>query len=218
MTYETGDNTVVTVDTATVPMDMYYSRATNFGDDWDVVDWLLPDNTTEERWDWLEHGPEISEEASVYGNSDGSKFYAFWTQELEVDYEVFTDIDVEFRRIFFNLTDTDAYPTASLMYVSSIFLDQSANDVLTLIGTGRDWDRMGEGNAITSVEWLNEDGTVLCTDCENTIQILATDLETGHRQIDFRVQDNEGNWSKNVTLDVYVYEQLNQLFLPSLTP
>ena len=56
------------------------------------------------RWDWLEHGDEISEEASVFGNPDGSKFYAVWTQELEVDDDVFTDMDVEFRRIFFNLT------------------------------------------------------------------------------------------------------------------
>ena len=35
VTYETGDNTVVTVETGTVPMDMYYSRASNFGDDYD---------------------------------------------------------------------------------------------------------------------------------------------------------------------------------------
>ena len=84
VTYETGDNTVVTVDTATVPMDMYYSKAINFGDDYGMVESETSDAETDLRWDWLEHGPELAEEASVYGSVSGDRFYAVWNQELEI--------------------------------------------------------------------------------------------------------------------------------------
>ena len=56
VTYEVGDNTVVDVNTAAVPMDMYYSRAFNFGDSWDVLEFTTSSGQLVERWDWLENG------------------------------------------------------------------------------------------------------------------------------------------------------------------
>ena len=177
-TFETGDNTVVNVETGANPLDMYYSRASNFGDDWDEQDicttdpedsWypsasiVCDEGEVELRWDWLENGDDWATEASVYGNSSGDRFYAVWNQELpiNVELEIFTNMDSEFRRIFYNLY-TDAEPTASILYVSSLFLDQSADDVLKLVGHGRDWDSMGEGSDIINVKWFDENGAYLC--------------------------------------------------------
>ena len=70
-------------------------------------------------------------------------------------------MDSQFRRIFYNFT-TDAMATASITYVSSFILDQSADDVLRLVGTGRDWDRLGTGEQIVNVKWLDDRGAILC--------------------------------------------------------
>ena len=72
---------------------------------------------TDLRWDWLENGDDWATEASVYGNPSGDRFYAVWNQELPVDVEneIYTDMDTEFRRIFYNLTDTDTTPSATIL-------------------------------------------------------------------------------------------------------
>jgi hypothetical protein len=210
VTYETGDNTVVTVDTATVPLDMYYSRATNWGDDYDVVDVTTSSGVVEERWDWLEHGPELAVEASVFANPLGDRFYTVWNQELEIAPEVFTDMDIEFRRIFYNLTDVDAYPTASILYVSHSMASYDNADVLTFTGTGYDNDHMGEG--IVSFEWLSDLDGVLST--EKTFTIPVTDLSTGLHTISFSVNDNENNQSAKKTTTLFVAETLYYVNLP----
>ena len=139
VTYETGDNTVVTVETGTIPMDMYYAKGFAWGDDYDQQDVCDPEQTDLEdwypnakcddgepelRWDWLEHGPDLATEASVYGNPSGDRFYAVWNQELptgEVDdhgEEVYTDMDTEYRRI---LAIWDVCTVASLVQSGSLF-------------------------------------------------------------------------------------------------
>jgi hypothetical protein len=175
-TFETGDNTVVTVDTATVPLDMYYSRASNFGDDWDEQDicatdpeesWypnasvVCEEGDTEWRWDWLENGPDLATEASVFGNPNGDRFYAVWNQELEIAYEVYTDMDSQFRRIFYNLF-TDATPTASILSASASILSVADNDVLTVVGSGRDHDSQGVGPQIQAYDWFDDTGAIRC--------------------------------------------------------
>ena len=67
---------------------------------------ICDEGETDYRWDWLENHDEWATEASVYGNPSGDRFYAVWNQELPVDveHEIFTDMDTEFRRIFYNLT------------------------------------------------------------------------------------------------------------------
>jgi hypothetical protein len=170
VTYETGDNTVVTEETATVPLDMYYSRAFNFGDDWDVVDLILSDGTIEQRWDWLEQGPELASEASVFANPDGSKFYTVWNQELEIGVDehgepIFTDMDVQFRRILYNLTDTDLYPTASILSTSATILSIADDDILEIKGSGRDHDHIGLGEPISAYAWFDEDPKTSVWEC-----------------------------------------------------
>lgn len=244
-TFETGDNTVVTVETGAVPLDMYYSRASNFGDDWDEQDacatdlddpWYpsancSDDTLTDMRWDWLENGDDWATEASVEGNPDGSKFYAVWNQELflgldNYGLELYTDMDSEFRRVFYNLY-TDVAPTASIVYVSATYLSISNNDVLTLIGSARDNDRLGDSNFINWL-WFDDNGAIYCKiddynddgtpiyECEKETEVRASDLGPGMHHLHLRVSDNEGRDSLVDSVTVYVFEQLYQVHLPSL--
>jgi hypothetical protein len=161
----------------------------------------------------------------VFANPDGSKFYTVWNQELEIGPEVFTDMDVEFRRILYNFT-TDAIPSAGIMYSSASALSIADGDVLTLIGSGRDHDRVGEGKQIRNFDWFDDTGAIRCTiddydqqgnpiyECEKETEIKASDMEPGRRKVHFRVQDNEGNWSPTVEFNVLVAEQLHYTYLP----
>ena len=207
VTYETGDNTVVTVDTATVPMDVYYSKATNFGDDWDVVEFTTSSGELVERWDWLELGPELATEASVFANPDGSKFYTVWNQELEIALEVYTDMDIQFRRIFYNLTDVEAAPSASILYVSTTEASYEEGGEITFSGTGRDNDRVGQG--VVSVEWSSDIDGVLSSD--KFFQIDVSLLSIGTHTITFVVEDGEGNWSYPAAITLKVAETMADL-------
>jgi hypothetical protein len=101
MVYETGDNTTVALGEAE-PLDLYYSRATNWGDDYYLVEKELPDGAVEDGFDWLEgHHDSLSGEAGVTANPGGSYFYAVWNQEdVDADHEVIGS-DAWFRRVMF---------------------------------------------------------------------------------------------------------------------
>ncbi|HBX69319.1 MAG TPA: hypothetical protein DEH25_08025, partial [Chloroflexi bacterium] len=99
------------------------------------------------------------------------------------------------------------------------FLDISEGDTLTVVGSGRDWDHLGEGHDILTYAWYDDTDTLLCEDvCGSSITVAAADLGAGKHEIYFSVQDNEGNWSKEVSLDVHVYEVLHQIFMPLSAP
>jgi hypothetical protein len=206
----------VDVNTAAVPMDMYYSRAFDFGDDWDVVEFTTSSGQLVERWDWLENGPELATEASVFGNPDGSKFYTVWNQELEIAYEVFTDMDVEFRRIFYNPT-VDAMPSAMILSDVPAEVAYDESEVLTFVGTGEDNDHVGDGHygrGIDAYAWSSNLDGVLST--EQSFSIPATDLTMGLHTFSFTVEDNEGNSrTTSVTVGVGVPNiSLHKIFLP----
>lgn len=185
MIYETGDNSTVDVGEA-IPLDLYYSRATVFGDvyewydytndtaDGDPVDGMLvPTVEVEPRWPWLENATDdLSGEASVVMNPGGTFSYQVWNQwkeEITVDdfgeeHELVYDSDMIFRRLLYLPDDStiEMAPTASILYASGTWLSIANDDVLTLIGTARDIDRKGEGPGIVNWMWFDDRGSILC--------------------------------------------------------
>jgi hypothetical protein len=128
MVYETGDNTTVVVGEAE-PIDLFYSRAENFGDDyvvWTETDTGLDADPTSVCYPTVAHDDDKvaetvveesgfcnefdrmnagsgtqSSEANLEANPDGSKLYGVWTQWVmdELGEEVI-DSEANMRRIW----------------------------------------------------------------------------------------------------------------------
>jgi hypothetical protein len=143
--YETGDNTTVDVGEA-IPLNLYYSRATVFGDTYEWYDYVndefdglfddegnLLDMTSdiEPRFPWLENDQEIlSGEASVVMNPGGTFAYNVWNQwqeeithwvdeyGIEHEEELIFNSDIIFRRLLW--VDDDTLDSVNLQPVASI--------------------------------------------------------------------------------------------------
>jgi hypothetical protein len=98
--YETGDNTT-TAEGEPTPMNLFYSRATDWGDDYDLVEREV-DGEVVEVFDWLENARDYhSGEASVTANPGGAFFYAVWNQWKEDDHGNVFDSDAWMRRVMY---------------------------------------------------------------------------------------------------------------------
>lgn len=123
--YETGDNSTVAVGEAE-PLDLFYSRAENFGDDYVV--WAETDTATADpslcypsnaheddgiigkvieysgfcnEFDRMNSGQSHSSEANLEASPDGSKLYAVWAQWVfDESGEEVEETDAELRRIW----------------------------------------------------------------------------------------------------------------------
>ncbi len=224
--YETGDNTTVAEGEAT-PLDLFYSRATNWGDDYDLREYEK-DGEIELSFDWLEHDREdLSGEAANTANNGGTYYYAIWNQWQEDEEENVSDSDAIFRRIMYiddeTATTTDLNPTASILYASHDIVIQELNEDVTLLGTARDLDRLGDGgvNGIVEFEWTStlpisdtvtitegEISTAQANFCGNTnnCQKPGWAFVPGQHDITFKAKDNEGNWSNEKTITLMVVE------------
>ena len=88
--YESGDSSPMREGYEADAENLFYSRATNWGDDWEDVLWIPNDETTKQPrrehepyhyWDWLENNADDkSGEAAVGGSPGGQFFYATWNQ------------------------------------------------------------------------------------------------------------------------------------------
>ena len=155
--YETGDNTTVEYGEAT-PLDLFYSRGTNFGDDYWLVEYA---NTTDEEitygFDWLEHDREdLSGEAANTCNNGGTYYYVIWNQWQEDEEENVHNSDAIFRRVFFfydeTLLSTTTAPVASILSAPTTGLD---GDQLTFYGGGFDPDNGDTETGIVSYDWYS---------------------------------------------------------------
>jgi hypothetical protein len=208
--YETGDNTTVAEGEAT-PLDLYYSRAFDFGDDYDLIEYLKQ-GTGDTIWgfDWLEHDQDdLSGEASNTANPGANFYYVVWNQWQEPEEEVIENSDIIFRRLMY-LEDTDALPSATILYASHRTVSRALGDDVRIVGSARDNDHLGEG--IVAYRWRSSlDGQL------GTAQILnipATDLSLGFHTISFQAQDAEGNWSTEATYNLPVAEMFHQVHMP----
>ena len=173
LVYETGDNTTVAVGEA-IPLDLFYSRATDFGDTLEWFDYVNdpddcnPDPETgeidwltcvEPRWPWLENATDdLSGEASVVLSPGGAFAYNVWNQwkeEITVDeygheHELVYDSDMIYRRLLYVPEDSTLAPRASILYVNRIIVGVTNDDTLILVGTAKGYGTNGE---IEEVQW-----------------------------------------------------------------
>jgi hypothetical protein len=215
--YETGDNTTVAVGEAT-PLDLFYSRGTEYGDVWEVMDYpTTTDDLLVDRWPWLENKEDdLSGEAGMVANPGGTFCYVVWNQwkeEILPDgEELIYDADMPFRRLMYLPDDTEIElaPVASILYTSATMVSQSADDILTLTGTARDLDVVGDG--IVAYKWTsNLDGEV---GNDQVLQIPAADLSRGRHTFTFTALDAEGHWSTGKSVTVVVAETVYRVALP----
>jgi hypothetical protein len=217
MIYETGDNTTVAEGEA-VPLDLFYSRATVYGDVWELdPDWYDPETGEIEdyRWPWVENKADIlSGEAGMLANPGGTFMYAVWNQWKEDilpdGHEHIYESDIIFRRFLYLPDDSTvtAAPVASILYVSASTVEQLAGDELTLVGSARDFNAGG----IVAYKWTSSiDGVV---GIEKTLKVPAAALSRGKHTFHFTALDAEGRWARGDDVEVVVVEQLYRVMLP----
>ena len=224
--YETGDNTTVAEGEA-VPLDLYYSRATEYGDVWELdPDWY--DEETGEiedyRWPWLENkADDLSGEAGIVANPGGTFMYAVWNQWKEEflpdGEELIYDSDMIFRRLLYLPDDStlETIPTSSLLYVSTYAASQETDDVIVLIGSARDYDKIGD-TEIAQYRWMYNGQVIddtIGNGCDTRrCEIPARNLHPGWGEFSFDARDGEGNWSKPAGVKILIAEVLTKLHLP----
>ncbi len=173
--YETGDNTTVAEGEA-VPLDLFYSRATKFGDEYEWMIYDRPDddggtpddpsddviNEAYEAWPWLEKSADdLSGEASVVSNPGGTFMYAVWNQWqeeiLEDGNELVFDSDIIFRRLEYvpdEIIATSALtPIASIVSSDQVLFSTDLDETIILYADGEDLDLLGDDLEIVEYEW-----------------------------------------------------------------
>ena len=107
-TFEEGDTAPIAEGDEGDPMNMYYSRAINFGDEYELADTNLDGvadvDATDGEWemfDKLEWHELQAAEAAVKTNGGGTLFYAIWNQFLEIEF-------VEHGETYSMLIESDA--------------------------------------------------------------------------------------------------------------
>ena len=89
-------------------------------------------------------------------------------------------------------------------------VSQEADEVLTIIGSAKDYDRIGEG--IVAYKWTSDiDGVV---GNEQILRIGAANLSRGRHTFTFSALDGEGHWSSADTVTVVVAEEIYRVMLP----
>ncbi len=217
MVYETGDNTTVAEGEA-VPLDLFYSRATNWGDDYDLVEYTTGDGEIVEGFDWLEHDREdLSGEAANTANNAGTFYYVIWNQWQEDEHENVSESDAIFRRIMYldSEESESTPPIVSILYASHWVADYE--DTLTFIGSARDGDHAGgpPEDDIDEVLWTDTfNGVTTFLSNEKGWSHPGSNFQPGWHSFQFQAKDKGGNWSPGVDVQVWIVEELHQTFLP----
>ncbi len=239
MIYETGDNTTVTEGEA-VPLDLFYSRATVYGDVWE----LDPDYYNAEtgeiedyRWNWVEKDHDLlSGEASMLANPGGTFMYAVWNQwqeeithwvdayGIEHEEERIFNSDIWFRRFLYLPDDTtvEGTPVASILFANNTVFSIAADDMVVMVGSARDF---GANAGIEEYGWWykapgsdpSSGGVRIGYDQKLELPAGQLPGRPGWAQIVFKARDKSDNWSPGVTVNVWVVQELHKSFMPMVT-
>ena len=202
MVYETGDNTTVAEGEA-IPLDLFYSRATVWGDVWEVMDYVTDtDDLLVDRWPWVENKHDIlSGEAGMVANPGCTFMYIVWNQweeelyvdEFGVEHELMFNADMPFRRHMYLPDDVVENEEIFSAPVADILSSPSAGlatDQLTFIGTGLDADNPDGNDGIVSYDWYsNLDGHI---GSGQLLVVRGDQLSIGRHIITLVVTDDEG--------------------------
>ena len=213
--YETGDNTTVAEGEA-VPMDLFYSRASFYGDIYDLVEYYNA-TTFETVWgfDWLEHDRDnLSGEAANTCNNGGTMYYVIWNQWQEDAEENVSNSDVIFRRVYYIDDDTvlNTRPVASILSApnAALFSDQ-----LTFVGTGFDPDNGDAESGVVTFDWYSSlDGHI---GSGQILEKAADQLSSGRHIISLYVTDDEGLVSEAARTVLVIAGGAFQTTLPFIT-
>jgi hypothetical protein len=212
--YETGDNTTVEFGEAT-PLDLFYSRATVYGDTWEVMDYTTPDDDLLlDRWPWLEVAKDdLSGEAGMLANPGGTFCYVVWNQWQETIFEDGTDLihdaDMPFRRLMYLPDDTTVEAAiASIIYQSDSSVLQAFTDSITFYGTSQ----VLGNTEVVAYKWESSLDGVLGD--QQVLTYKVSDLSVGMHTITFSVQDAEGDWSNPYITTLLVGDQYFSTGLP----
>jgi hypothetical protein len=199
MVYETGDNTTVAEGEA-VPLDLFYSRATVYGDVWEVMDYTTDtDDLLLDRWPWIENKHEIlSGEAGMVANPGCTFMYIVWNQweeelyvdEFGVEHELMFNADMPFRRTMYIWEDEVIPTTAPVADILAAPTAALATDQLTFVGTGLDADNPDGADGIVSYDWYSSiDGFI---GSGQILEKVGDQLSVGRHVISLVVTDDEG--------------------------
>jgi hypothetical protein len=127
--YETGDATTVLEGGEADPLDLFFSRAVDYGDDWDTYDhYVQSTGLYEERWDWLESKKDVlSGEASIGASPGGAYLWAVWNEWMETEDGHVYESDPVFRRLWWD-------DSATLVAEAGTYY-AAAGEIVTLVGS-----------------------------------------------------------------------------------
>jgi hypothetical protein len=211
--YETGDNTTVAEGEAE-PMDLFYSRATNYGDDYFLVEYPTGDGSGsgETSWGfpWLENkADDMSGEAANTCNNGGTFYYVVWNQWQEDEHENVSESDAIFRRLMFR-PDEDGdgglnIPPLVNIHASHTYIPANDTEV-TFIGLIY---KVYGDKQIVAWKWTSSlDGEIGST---KSLKMRGNQLSIGQHTISLSAQDSAGLWSKEVSVPLQVG---SKIFIP----